>query len=350
MEGPALWSVPQWPRFLGTSPLTGRVRASVEDFRVDEIPLTLPSGEGSHLWLLVEKSGANTDWVAQQLAQAAGASPRDVGYAGMKDRHAVTRQWFSMPVPVKSELPWGDWKIPGVSILQAARHAKKLHRGVLRGNHFEIVIRDIQGDHAELDRRLHALQAVGVPNYFGPQRFGFGGNNVREAARSLLEGRRQTRAKRSIYFSALRSFLFNHLLARRVREEIWDRLIDGDVAMLEGTHSVFHCAMPDADLSRRCAEFDLHPTGPLPGDKGMLPERDSLQLEQQVLAPYEKIIDALRNARLESDRRSLRVRPSDLSWEQTGETLRLKFALPPGAYATTVIDELLTAELVSPAG
>lgn len=347
IDGSALWAVPEWPRFLGASPLKGKLRVSLEDFQVEELPLVRPSGEGSHLWVLVEKRGANTDWVAQQLAQFAGLSARDVGYAGMKDRHAVTRQWFSIPAPAKGDLPWQDWNIPGANVLEAVRHAKKLQRGVLKGNRFEIVIRDLRGDHAELDRRLRVLRERGLPNYFGPQRFGFGGSNVREAARSLLEGRRVPRAKRSIYLSALRSFLFNHVLAERVRVDTWDQLIDGDVAMLEGTHSVFHCTLPDADLSRRCAEFDLHPTGPLPGEKGMVPERGALELEARVLEPYQQIVEALRSARVEADRRSLRVRPGNLAWEMTADTLRLAFTLPSGAYATTVLDELVSAELAS---
>ena len=348
MDGRALWAVPEWPRFLGASPLKGQLRVNLEDFQVEELPLVHPSGEGSHLWLLVEKRGANTDWVAQQLAHSAGLSARDVGYAGMKDRHAVTRQWFSMPAPPKGDLPWQVWNIPGVNIIEAVRHGKKLQRGVLRGNRFDILIRDLRGDHAELDRRLRAVQARGLPNYFGPQRFGFGGSNVREAARSLLEGRRVPRAKRSIYLSALRSFLFNHVLAERVRQATWDQLIDGDVAMLEGTHSVFHCTLPDADLTRRCAEFDLHPTGPLPGEKGMVPERGAHELETRVLAPWEQIVEALRRARVEADRRSLRVRPGELAWELTGDSLRLAFTLPPGAYATTVLDELVSTQLASP--
>ena len=351
MIGPDQLNVPLWPRFLGTPQARGKLRTHVEDFRVEELPLFLPTGEGNHLWLFVEKRGANTDWIAQELAKAAGVSPRDVGYAGMKDRHAVTRQWFSMPVPAKSELNWQEWNIPDATIVEAHRHAKKLQRGVLKGNRFEIVIRELHGEREELDRRLEAVRERGLPNYFGAQRFGFSGGNVREAVRSLSGGRRLPHAKRSIYLSALRGFLFNHVLAQRVREDSWDQLLDGEVAMLDGTHSVFHCELPDEDLTRRCKLFDLHPTGPLPGDNGMLPKGRVAELENGILSPFDEIVALLRNARVDADRRSLRVRPHDFSWEWAKDSqedvIQLKFTLPPGAYATTVMDEIVVAELAS---
>ena len=347
MMEPGDLDVPEWPRFLGVPPLRGKLREQPEDFRVEELPLIHPSGEGSHLWLHVEKRGANTDWIAQQLAKVAGISARDVGYAGMKDRHAVTRQWFSMPAPAKEEFPWQQWTIPDATILDASRHGKKLQRGVLKGNRFEIVLRELRGDREDLDRRLMIVRDRGLPNYFGAQRFGFGGGNVREAVRSLNAGRRLPRSRRSIYISALRSFLFNHVLAQRVRDGNWDQLIDGEVAMLDGTHSVFRCVLPDADLSRRCREFDLHPTGPLSGANGLLPEGAALSLENRVIAGFEQIVTTLRNAGAEADRRSLRVHPHELSWEWNEDAVTVQFTLPPGAYATTVLDEIVVAELAS---
>lgn len=333
--------LPEWPRSLGAPLASGLLRSSIEDFKVEELALLPPSGEGSHMWLLVQKSGANTDWVAGQLARAAGCSARNVGYAGMKDRHAVTTQWFSIPVPPGEEARWNEWVIPDVIILQGVRHQKKLKRGVLKGNRFTIVIRNLQGDLEELNQRLEHVRTRGVPNYFGPQRFGHGGDNVWRGARMLIEGGRLPRAKRSIYLSAVRSFLFNQVLAERVKQNTWDSLLDGEVVVLNGTRSVFLCDQSDVELPRRCHDFDIHPTGPLPGDAGFEAHSDAAALEHAVLEPYRELIAALRSARVEADRRSLRLRVTELEWNIDAGCLELRFALPPGAYATTVIDELV---------
>lgn len=337
-----LYAVPEWPRFLGRPLVRGRLRLHLDDFRVDELPQYQPSGEGSHLWLEVQKRGSNTDWVAAQLARAAGCAARDVGFAGMKDRHAVTTQWFSVPAPADDHCQWKQWTLPDATILQAVRHQKKLKRGALKGNRFKIIVRDLEGELSDLAPRLAQIQSRGLPNYFGPQRFGHGGNNVRQGVRWLVEGGRLPRPKRSIYLSAVRSFLFNHVLARRLAKGNWDSLLDGDVVMLDGTHSVFLCDVCDTELAKRCDEGDIHPTGPLPGTGGFLPQRDAAALEIAVLEPYHNLVAALGKARLEGDRRSLRLRVSELDWELSGKCLSLSFVLPPGAYATTVVEELVS--------
>lgn len=336
--------LPGWQRCLGDPEVNGEIRLQLEDFRVQEMPLIEPSGEGVHLWLEVEKRGANTNWVAEQLAAASGAASREVGFAGMKDRHGVTTQWFSVSLQEARNSDWETWDIPDVSILQAHRHSRKLKRGALKGNRFKIVVRNLQGDKVNLEQRLGALKSHGAPNYFGPQRFGFNGNNIERGVRWLEQGGRLPRNKRSIYISAVRSFLFNHILSQRIGDESWDRILDGEIAMLNGSHSLFVCAMPDPKLSERCAEFDIHPTGPLPGDAGMLPERQVAELEQTSLETYSSVVESLKRAGLKADRRALRVLPGNLEWELKDEVLTLAFDLPAGAYATSLLRELVHYE------
>jgi len=358
MSAPDSWTVPDWPYALGRPEVDGQLRFEPEDFRVEELPAVEPSGVGSHLWLWVEKTGANTDWVAGQLARAASCSPSDVGYAGMKDRHAITRQWFSVPwaaEPVDTEdggtadtvLPAFDAEIEGVRILRAARHEKKLRRGVLRGNHFRILLRNLHGELSGLESRLAHIARLGVPNYFGPQRFGFGGANVERAVHWLQHGGRLPRARRSIYLSALRSFLFNQVLATRVNDGSWNSLLAGELAMLDGTHSIFSCDPLDETLQQRCRDFDIHPTGPMPGRGGMSPRQAALASEQTTLAPYADWIASLSRFGVDAERRSLRLRVKELSWELRQDELLLEFSLPAGAYATVVLRELIKDSLSS---
>lgn len=342
----AAFSLPEWAYFLGRPGVSGTIRSRPEDFQVTELLLLEPEGEGGHLWLEVENRDANTDWVARQLAECAAAPLRDIGYAGLKDRHALTRQWFSVGMQEAGKPDWQHWQIPGIRILRAERHGRKLKRGALRGNRFELTVRDLAGDLDSLPVRLEALRARGVPNYFGPQRFGFGGANVPRGLQWLREGGRLPRAKRSIYLSAVRSFLFNEVLALRIGGDLWDRIVDGEIAMLAGSRSVFACEMPDPALQSRCAAFDIHPTGPLPGRSGLRPERRAAALERQALQDHQEAVDALDAAGLAADRRSLRLAAVGLEWalDETpaGTALLLRFELPPGAYATAVLRELVS--------
>ena len=240
------------------------------------------------------------------------------------------------------------WEIPDVALLQARRHGRKLQRGALRGNRFRIVLQGLQHGGEALENRLAALSARGVPNYFGPQRFGRNGANVKRAVQWLESGGRIKRSQRSIYLSAVRSYLFNRLLAERVRLGNWDRLVDGDLAMLDGSRSTFACSLPDAELLRRCAEFDIHPTGPLPGRsgrrRGSSPTGEAASLEEAALGPHREWVEALQRAGMDADRRSLRVVPVHLDWQLDNSRLTLAFDLPPGAYATSVLRELVLTD------
>jgi len=342
------WTVPDWRRTLGRPEASGRLRAEPDDFQVWELPLVEPDDSGSHLWLEVCKRNANTQWVAGQLAAAAGVPVRDVGFAGMKDRRAVTTQWFSIGTQTAANTEWAVWEIPGVSILQARRHRRKLQRGALRGNRFRIGVHDLRGELSGLEERIALVARYGVPNYFGPQRFGRGGANVARAVDWLERGGRIRRSERSIYLSAVRSFLFNSLLDERIRLGNWNRLLDGDVAMLDGTHSTFACCLPDPELERRCAGFDIHPTGPLPGRGGGRGGREAMgaaaAVEASVLGGFTDLVEALKRVGLDAARRSLRMVPAGLAWDGDATALVLEFALPPGAYATSVLRELVMTD------
>jgi tRNA pseudouridine13 synthase len=339
---PAARPLPDWPRAHGSPPVGGVLRVQPEDFRVEELPLVEPAGDGTHLWLELRKRNANTSWVAGELARAAGIPPRDVGYAGMKDRRAVTTQWFSLNLQQAPAPDPASWHIPDVEILQASRHPRKLQRGALRGNRFRIVVRDLRGDRDALAERLQVLRERGLPNYFGEQRFGHGGRNVARAADWLERGGRIRRSERSILISAMRSFLFNQVLATRVRQGGWDRLLDGEVAQLDGRRSLFSCRLPDPELERRCAAGAIHPTGPLPGRGGLPSERAAAAAETAALDGYAAWIAALEGVGAEAARRSLRVIAADLSWAFGDDGLLLEFSLPPGAYATALLRELVS--------
>lgn len=339
-----MFEIPEWPYSLGVPSARGVIRSCPEDFVVEEIPRVHPEGEGSHLWLWVEKRSANTDWVARELAAAFGCHQRDVGFAGMKDRHAVTRQWFSVPANGAGINDLEQIRIEDVRILESHKHTRKLKRGTLDGNRFVLKIRDFDGDNAQTSQRLEQIQVNGVPNYFGPQRFGNQGRNVEQGYRLLQKNARLKRNKKSIYLSAIRSFLFNQVLAKRVRERNWNTIIDGELAMLDGTRSIFPCEMPDADIEDRCKRLDIHPTGPLPGEGGKQPQADVAELEHRVLQKWPELLEVLVSQGVESSRRALRLYPGGFNWTFAGSDLELTFELPPGTYATTVLREILVFE------
>lgn len=325
---------------------SGRLRVEPEDFVVREIPICAPDGSGEHVWLYIRKRNANTEWVARQIARFAGAAPRDVSFAGLKDRRAVTEQWFSVQLPGRADPDWARLEVEGVTVLQAARHSRKLRRGALRGNRFEIRVRGFGGDRALAEARLRALAARGVPNYFGTQRFGRDGGNLEAAARMLRgEGRRPARHERGLYLSAARSHLFNQVLAARVAAGTWDTLLDGDVLQLDGGRAWFVADAGDAELPRRLQGMEVHPTGPLWGRGDPATQGAARALELACLEPWREWCAGLERAGLEQDRRALRVRAAELSWSWADESeLSLAFALPSGSYATALLRELVAAD------
>ncbi|WP_147652823.1 tRNA pseudouridine(13) synthase TruD [Vulcaniibacterium gelatinicum] len=330
------------PRAHGGAVLAADIRTVPEDFLVEELPGFEPSGAGEHLLLTVEKRGMNTAFAAQRIARWAGIPEHGVGYAGLKDRHAVTRQRFSVHLPGRAEPDLAALEAEGLRVLAAARHARKLPRGALAGNRFVLVLRNVQGERAAIEARLRAIAARGVPNYFGEQRFGREGGNVGKAL-AMFAGRRVRREERALLLSAARSALFNRVLAARVADGSWDRGLDGEVWMLEGSHSVFGPEPWSEALAARLTAWDIHPTGPLWGAGELRTGGAARAVEEATLADADMLAlrAGLEAAGLRQERRALRVRPAELraEWPQDG-MLRLAFALPAGCYATAVLAEL----------
>jgi tRNA pseudouridine13 synthase len=330
----------------GRPPLSGRIRAVPEDFQVFEELGFTATGTGEHVLLRVRKRAVNTHCVAKQLAALAGVPKAAVSYAGLKDRHAVAEQWFSVHLPGQSEPDWTGCGTEDFAVLEHHRHARKLRIGALKGNAFRIVIRDLEGELGTLEERLRQVGQMGVPHYFGAQRFGRdGGNLVKAEALFLGKIRVKDRHQRGLYLSAARAEIFNQVLSRRVAEGSWNQPLAGDVMMLEGSHSVFPVTVEDTTIQQRMMDCDIHPTGPLWG-KGELLSRDSvLGLEQTAAADYPVLCQGLAAAGLKQERRALRVRVREVGLETPADGIAvISFRLPAGAYATVALRELLNVE------
>jgi tRNA pseudouridine13 synthase len=326
-----------------------------EDFEVEELPAYLPSGEGPHLYLLVEKRGCTTAEVARALAQAYAVRERDVGYAGLKDRHAVTRQWFSLMTERDGALPLAV-DSPGaaeVKILTASRHGNKLRTGQLRGNRFVICLRGAT-DPTLAREGLRLLFERGIPNWFGPQRFGRAGDNA-ELGRALLEGgehpllgrAHRDRFLRKLALSAFQSALFNEWLGERLTVGVFGRAEAGDLLQLgvDGRGPVFLCEDPGVD-DLRVQRFEVSPTGPLFGSRLRWPAGEPLRRER-ALFERQGLNDALMTRggnEFLGARRACRVRPEDGAVEEVEGGLRLSVSLPRGAYATSLLRELLKVD------
>ena len=339
-------ALPDWAHAFGPALFTARIRERPSDFQVvEELGFEL-SDSGEHDYLWIEKTSQNTDWVARQLARHAGVRAADVGYSGMKDRHALTRQWFS--VPGREGCDWSAFAVDGVRILERRRHQRKLRRGANAGNAFRIALRTTELDAARepVAERLADIAGRGVPNYFGPQRFGHGGGNL-DLARRLFAGARLRRDKRSIAISAARSFLFNEILSARVRDGSWERILSGERVNLDGSGSVFRAAAVDEELERRAREMDIHPTGTL---WGLRDEESRSDISAGAVAALERnatedsadLRTGLENLGAKAAHRPLRVRVADLSWDIEDGALWLEFRLPSGAFATAVLREIVT--------
>ncbi len=333
------------PHAWGIPAATAVVRSIPEDFQVDEELGFPPDGEGQHVLLRIRKRNTNTQWLARQLARFADIPARDVGFAGLKDRCAVTSQWFSIDLAGKVEPDWSALDSEHIQVMEVARHGRKLRRGSLLGNHFTLMLRQFGGDHDELERRLRQIGSAGVPNYFGEQRFGHNNANL-EQADAMFSGkiRVRDRHKRGLYLSAARSLLFNQILARRVADATWQTLLLGEVVMLAGSRSFFTVDILSEQIEQRLAIGDILLTAPLWG-RGLPAAREqSLAVETAVLQAFQAWCNGLEYAGLRQERRPLQLGLKNLDWEWTGEeALRLSFFLPAGSYATVVLRELVSA-------
>ena len=332
-------ALPDWARAHGLPLFAASIRDTPADFQVVENLGFEFSGSGEHDYLWVEKTAANTDWVARQLARHADVRPADVGYAGMKDRHAITRQWFS--VPNRGDADWAAFTAEGVAILDVRRHHRKLRRGAHDDNTFRIALRTPQAaaKKGAAEERLGLMAVRGVPNYFGPQRFGRDGANL-DLARRLFAGARLKRDKRSIAISAARSFLFNEILALRVADGSWERILPGELVNLDGSGSVFRAESVDATLERRAADLDIHPTATLWGLRSEISPAVVGSLERDATLDQEDLKTGLERLKVKAGHRPLRLRIADLSWEFEDDALWLDFRLPSGAFATSVLREI----------
>ena len=317
----------------------GRIRAQPEDFRVVEVPAYEPSGEGEHLYLFVEKRGLTTRELVDHLVGALGVPEKQIGVAGLKDKHAVTRQWVSLPARYAERLPLLE-ELPGVRILETGRHTNKLGVGHLRGNRFEILIRDVlPGSDTSARAVLDRLLRLGVPNYFGPQRFGLGGQNPVRGYRLVKQGKGRGRPwLKKFLIGSLQSLLFNDWLALRMERGLYDRVMLGDIAKKHATRGEFRVEDPEAE-NPRAAALEISATGPLHGRKYFETTDEARALEDEILARYELAREDFRARK--GARRPLRFPLEEARLEVREEGLWLAFFLPKGAYATAVLREVM---------
>lgn len=336
------------PRAYGEAVLRADFRSTPEDFLVEELPSFEASGQGEHLLLTIEKRGMNTAFAAKQIARWAGIPEMGVGYAGLKDRHALTRQRFSVHFPKRVSPDVALLATDELRVLDHQWHNRKLPRGALAGNRFTLTLRQVAGERVAIEQRLTQIAAHGIPNYFGEQRFGRDGDNV-EAARRMFAGERVHRDQRSIYLSAARSELFNAVLAARIAAGTWNAGDEGEVWMLDGTQSVFGPEPATETLRERVERQDIHPTGPMWGTGDLRPQAAVRALEEITVAPFADLRAGLEAAGMKQERRALRVRVNALDWRWLeADVLQLAFTLSPGSYATEVLAEL--GEVAQPAG
>ncbi|PRY66679.1 tRNA pseudouridine13 synthase [Vreelandella songnenensis] len=340
--------LPRWQRCLDATlgaPKPGQYRARPEDFLVDEQLDFTPEAHGEHLWLRLEKRNQTTLDVVRSLSRICGVTPRDIGYSGMKDRIAVTRQWLSVHLPGRDAPGELDASLEalGIKVLEKARHPRKLKRGVHRTNGFILRLTGEAVQAEDFERRWQALCEHGVPNYFGPQRFGSEGRNLQRAQALLARGWRKRDDRQGMMLSTARSFLFNELLSARLADGTWNRPIAGDTLMLEGTQSVFTIDATDGNLLARAEALDVHPTGVLwgVGSGGAEAQSKAAAHEAQLPRRHPALCEGLEKSGVKSARRALRMRLTQpqLRWEPEG--VLLSFALPRGSFATAVIGELI---------
>ena len=335
--------------------LSANLRTNPEDFRVTEKLSFVPSGSGEHLFLQIEKTSANTEWIAKRLQKIFGLSSREIGYAGKKDRHSIATQWFSLHLPGKEveldELAtkqriFNQQNEQEFKILKAVRHNKKLKTGSLKENNFEIVLRSITGKIDE--RRLEQISKQGVPNYFGYQRFGFSANNLVVANDYLSQKIKiKNRNKRGMVISSARSLLFNLILSKRIENGTWMQVLDGDCLMLDGSQSYFVTNKSTSEEQERVESGDVHICGLLPGRRVSDAELVVKELEDKILAEYPDWIDAFYRLNLTTGRRPYRCIPRELVVEYKDKQAVLKFNLNKGCYATSIIRELVNISDVS---
>lgn len=317
----------------------GVLRQQAKDFRVDELLEVEFSGAGEFDWVQVEKSQMTTVEVAELLLRYSGA--KDVSYSGMKDKYAVTRQWFGLHMLGEPSADWSAFSHPQCQVLQSQRHQRKLRRGTHRYNNFELLLRGVTKQ--QIASRLSTIETQGVPNYFGEQRFG--GQNLAEARRWFAGGRRPSRFKRGLLLSVARAHIFNKVLAERVQSGSWNRALEGELFMLGDGNSLFsadHDANSHADIEQRLARGDIQLSGLLAGRPGGRQTSGQVaEIEQTVLDEEPALCRGLEKAGVDAARRALRVYPQNFEANDDDGGLCLRFSLPRGCFATALVRELI---------
>lgn len=334
-----------WEYLHGRPTTTGVLKQQAEDFIVREQLGFSPSGAGEHIYLWLRKEGLNTAYVAEQLAAFTQLPLRNISYAGRKDKHAVTEQWFGVHKPGKTDYDWQQFTLPGAEILHSSRHHKKLRTGVLKGNSFEIVIRQLSATQ-DLTERLEQIATQGVPNYFGQQRFGdtrhqANGGNLALAEKMLQGEVIRNRNKRSMAISALRSWLFNEFVSQRLAEHKFHTPMSGEVMQLAGSNSIFVCTEADETILQRLTAQDINITAPMWGQGELLSQSETARWEKQQADKQQQLCAGLAQLGLQQERRAVRLYPQNMHWKIEADRLTIAFTLPSGCFATSVIRELV---------
>lgn len=376
-------SISHWSRLYGDSLGYADLKQEMHDFIVEEQLGFEPSGEGEHIFLWLEKANLNTAFVAESLAKFSKLQLRDITYAGRKDKFALTRQWFGVHIANKKEPNWDEFKLDGAKILKVTRNDRKLRVGVLKGNRFELILRNLRPNikhdtqlgaesfFKALTHRLELIKRQGAPNYYGSQRFGEiriasqdshplgsqqadseqststhslrqGGNLA--LAEKLISGEAiRNRNKRSMAISALRSWLFNEIIHERIVQGRFHQALFGDAMQLSGSNSffVFEDEAEQANILRRLGEFDINITAPLWGDGRLHTAEAAKDLELNCAGKFPNITQALNALGLKQERRAIRIVPQDFKWQVEDNMLKMQFSLPAGCFATSIVSELL---------
>ncbi len=299
---------------------SGQIKTTNADFQVTENLQTAFTGEGEHTYLWIEKDGENTHWLAKQLAEFAGVKPEAIGFSGLKDRNAITWQWFSVHLPKNPAINWQAFNSPSWNILRVERHRQKLRRGDHQSNDFKIRIRfnNTTIDKTPIETLITTASEQGVPNYFGPQRFGRNGANLDLAQEWFVNGKKiKNRRERGLVLSAARSYLFNELLSQRVQKGVWRCPVEGDVLI------------------------DQLPSGPLWGRGRLATQAIALQYEQALNERFDQWCLQLEHQGLAQERRPLVLMPENFDWQWLDGDLQLQFTLATGQYATTLLREII---------
>ncbi|WP_457638261.1 tRNA pseudouridine(13) synthase TruD [Oceanithermus sp.] len=338
-ESRLIFNFDRYPYLTKTPGIGGSIRHEPEDFLVVEVPAYLPSGEGEHLYVFIEKKKLTTREVFEHISQNMRIPEKLIGVAGLKDKHALTRQWISFPARYEDRLPQLE-ELEGVRILETELHRNKLGVGHLRGNRFEIIVRDVAPNALELSMSvIERLTHLGVPNYYGPQRFGLHGRNPLRGYELVTRGKGRGRPwLKKFLIGSLQSLLFNDWLALRLERGLYDRVVKGDIAKKHATRGEFIVEDPELE-NPRAAALEISATGPLHGRKYFEARDEARQIEDEILAAYG--LERGQFKARKGARRPIRFPLQEAGVEEVAGGIKIKFFLPKGAYATSLLREVM---------